>query len=306
MRAWTYDQHGDDVLRLTDLPAPKVGPGELLVEVRAASVNPVDWKLVAGGLDAMMDTLFPAVPGWDVAGVVTAVGPDVPEFSPGDEVVAYARKDVVHGGTFAEQVSVPVRTAARRPTGVSWEEAASLPLAGLTAHQALDRLEVGPSDVVLIHNGAGGVGSLAIQLARHRGARVIASASSDQHDRLTRLGAEPVAYGDGLVEAVRALAPEGVDAVADLVGGVLDDTLAVLADGGRHVSIADPDVQDSGGAWLWVRPDAGDLAHLVALVEAGTLVVEIEDTFELDQLPAAFARSREGHVHGKLAMHVSD
>lgn len=304
----TYAQYGDDdVLELTDQPTPKVGPGELLVEVRAASVNPVDWKLMGGGLDAMMDVRFPVVPGWDVAGVVAQVGIDTPEFSVGDEVVAYNRKDYVHGGTFAELTTVPARSAARKPRDVSWEEAAGLPLAGLTAFRALEQLQVGPEDTVLVHGAGGGVGSFAVQLAaRAFRARVIASASASQHDRLRDLGAEPVEYGDGLVEAVQALAPDGVSVVLDLVGGVLEQTLAVLEEDGRHASIADGDVLGEGGLWVWVRPDGEALGTLVGLVDDGTLQIEVEDVYDLEDLPAAFARSREGHVHGKLAVRVSE
>lgn len=304
----TYAQYGaPDVLELTDQPKPKVGPGEVLVEVRAASVNPVDWKLMSGGLDALMDVRFPVVPGWDVAGVVTEVGIDAPEFRVGDEVVGYARKDYVHGGTFAEYVNAPVRTLARKPADVSWEEAASLPLAGLTALQTLERLDVGPDDVVLVHGASGGVGSFAVQLAaRALRARVVATASESQHDRLRDLGAEPVVYGDGLVEAVRELAPDGVSVVLDLVGGVLEQTLAVLEDGGRHASIADQAVLEHGGHWMWVRPDADDLGRLVSLVDDGTLRIEVEDTYPLEELAEAFRRSQEGHVHGKLAVRVRD
>lgn len=303
----TYDQYGGlDVLSLTEQPDPKVGPGEVLIEARAASVNPVDWKLMSGGLDAMMDVRFPAVPGWDVAGVVTAVGPDTPEWAVGDEVMAYARKDYVHGGTFAEKVGTPARTVGRKPAGISWEQAASIPLAGLTALQVLDGLEVDDSTTLLIHGGGGGVGSFGIQIARALGARVIASASPAQHDRLRDLGAEPVEYGDGLVDAVRALAPDGVDAVADFIGGVVEQTQAVLADGGRHASVADPEVEESGGSWRWVRPVAEDLERLAVLVDEGKLTVEVEETFALEDLAAAFARSQEGHVHGKLAVRISE
>ncbi|MGA9715787.1 MAG: NADP-dependent oxidoreductase [Aeromicrobium sp.] len=307
MRAMTFDQYGDpDVLSLTEQPDPKVGPGEVLIEARAASVNPVDWKIVSGGLDGMMDVRFPAVPGWDVAGVVVAVGPDTPEWSVGDEVMAYARKDYVHGGTFAEKVTAPARTVGRKPESLSWAEAASVPLAGLTALQVLDGLDVDESTTVLIHGGGGGVGSFGIQIARARGARVIATASSGQHDRLRALGAEPVEYGEGLVDAVRALASDGVDAVADFVGGVVEQTTAVLADGGRHASVADPSAVEAGGAWRWVRPDADDLERLAALVDAGHLTVDVEEIFQLEDAAAAFARSQEGHVHGKLAISISE
>ncbi|MBO8184179.1 NADP-dependent oxidoreductase [Streptomyces spirodelae] len=303
MQAMTYDRFGGtEVLSATRQPLPKVGPGEVLVRVRHAAVNPVDWKIMAGGLEALMDTVFPVVPGWDVAGVVERAGIDVPEFSAGDEVMAYARKDYVHGGTFAEFVTVPVRCLARRPSSLSWEEAAGLPLAGLTAYQTLTRLGTREGETVLIHNAAGGVGSLGVQIARALGARVIGTASPANHDRLRELGAEPVAYGDGLTDRVRELAPKGVDVVADFVGGVLDATLGVLAEGGRHASIADNSVTEAGGQWLWVRPSASDLTELARLADEGKLSVRVAEAFPLTRLADAFALSQSGHVHGKIVV----
>src|SRR4029450_498808 len=131
MRALAYDEYGsDDVLALRELPDPKVGPGEVRIRVRRAGVNPADWKIMAGGLDALLDAVFPVVPGWDVAGTVEAVGIDTPEFEVGDEVVAYAKKDVLHGGTFAELVTTSVRGVARTPAAPGWDEAGGVPRAG--------------------------------------------------------------------------------------------------------------------------------------------------------------------------------
>ncbi len=304
MRAATYPAYSEDLstLEVREIDDPKVGPGAVLVEVRAAGVNPVDWKLMTGGLDGLMDAVFPVVPGWDVAGTVLAVGPDTPEFAVGDEVMAYARKDVVHGGTFAEKVAVPVWSVARKPAGLSWEQAGGLPLAGGTALRTVDVLEVAEGDTVLVHAAAGGVGSLAVQIAVARGARVIGTASEGNHDYLRGLGAEPVAYGEGVVERVRALAPDGVDAVADLVGGQLETTLAVLAEGGRHASIADPTVAEHGGHWVWVRPLGAETARLAELVDEGRLTVEVARTFGLDEVAAAFELSQEGHTRGKIVV----
>lgn len=304
MRAVTYDSYAPDNSRLRcgEVPDPKVGPGQVLIQVRAASVNPVDWKVMAGGLDAMMDAVFPVVPGWDVAGVVTRTGPDTPEFAPGDEVMAYARKDVVQAGTFAEYVAVAAPAVARKPASLDWGQAGGLPLAGLTALRSLERLDVGPADVLLVHGAAGGVGSLAVQLGRERGARVIGTASERNHDFVRKLGAEPVTYGEGLTERVRALAPDGVSAVADFVGGQLETTLAVLAHGGRHVSVADPAVVQHGGEWIWVRPDGAALAELAALADRGALTVEVARTFPLERTGEAFDASRTGHTRGKLVI----
>lgn len=306
MRAATYDRFGGpEVLALTEQPLPKVAPGEVLVRVRSAAVNPVDWKLMAGALDAMMVSQFPIVPGWDVSGVVEAVGIDVPEYAPGDEVVGYVRKDLVQGGTYAEYVSAPVRTLGRKPTELDWNQAAGLPLAGLTAYQVLNRLGTGPGTTVLVHGGAGGVGQAGIQLARHAGARVIATASEHNHDLLRTLGAEPLAYGDGLAERIRALAPDGVDVVADFVGGVLDVTTAVLAEDGRHASIADHGAVQAGGQWMWVRPDAADLDHLAELVDDGDLTVTVAHAYDLEHAAEAMTMSMQGHAAGKIAIEVS-
>ncbi|WP_427383964.1 NADP-dependent oxidoreductase [Janibacter sp. G56] len=306
MRAITYSQYGTpDTLTLTDVPDPKVGPGEVLIRVRSASVNPVDWKVMAGYLDGLMQADFPAIPGWDVAGVVEAVGLDTPEYEVGDEVIAYARKDWVQHGTFAELVAAPVRTVARKPAALDWDQAAGLPLAGLTAFQLLTRLGTKAGDTVLVHAAAGGVGLLAVQIAKSMGARVIGTASERNHDYLRELGAEPVTYGDGLAERVRALAPEGVDVVVDFVGGVLETTKAVLKDGGRHGSIVDGEVAGAGGIAAWVRPDSADLQALAALADAGKLTVPVARSFPLEEAAAAFALSQSGHVRGKIAIEVS-
>lgn len=302
MRAVSYDRYSTDNSRLVvgDLPEPKVAPGAVLIEVRAAGVNPVDWKAMAGGLDSMIEPRFPIIPGWDVAGVVVGLGPDVPEFALGDEVMAYARKETLSAGTFAERVAVPAEWIARKPAALRWEQAAGLPLAGGTALRTLDRIEVDDASTVLIHGAAGGVGSLGVQIAVARGARVIGTASPANHEFLAGLGAIPIAYGDGLADRVREIAPDGVDAVADFVGGQLETTLAVLRANGRHASIADPTVADHGGSWVWVRPNGHELARLAALAEQGRLTVEVAGTFGLDEVGEAFDRSRSGHGRGKL------
>lgn len=307
MRALTYDRYGDDdELRMVERPAPKVGPSEVRIRVTRASVNPVDWKVMSGGLDPLMDSHFPVVPGWDVAGVVDEVGPDTPEFAPGDRVAAYARKQVVSAGTFAEYVTVRVDDVAAVPDGVTDDVAAALPLAGLTALRVLETLAVTKGDTLLIHAASGGVGHLASQLAVAAGATVIGTASSANHDKLAAVGVTPVAHGDGLADRIAEVAPDGVDAVADLVGGVLDVSLDVLRDGGRLASVADPTVEEHGGRWVWVRPDGERLARLLAEVAEGRLRVDIDRTLPLEQVPEAFALSREGGARGKLVITVSD
>ncbi|PYI69679.1 alcohol dehydrogenase [Arthrobacter livingstonensis] len=303
MKAMSYARYGGtEVLELTERPAPKVSPGSVLIRVRAAGVNPVDWKVMAGYLDPIMDVTFPVVPGWDVAGVVEAVGLDTPEFAVGDEVYSYGRRDTIHGGTFAEFVALPAGAVSRKPASLNWEQAAGLPLTGLTALRTLDGLQIRTGDTLLVHNGSGGVGRTAIQLAVQAGARVIATASAKNHERLRELGAEPVEYGDGLVARVRTLAPDGVDAVADFAGGVLEETLAVLKPDGRHASIADGSVNENGGRYVWVRPDARGLDRLSALADAGTLTVDVSASYPMEQAGAAFEASMSGHGGGKIVL----
>ncbi|WP_421735754.1 NADP-dependent oxidoreductase [Cellulomonas sp.] len=307
MRAITYSRYGGpDVLELTEQPTPKVGADSVLVRVRAASVNPVDWMVRAGHLDALMDVTFPAVPGWDVAGVVERVGLDTPEYQVGDEVYGYVRRDWVQGGTFAEYVAAPVRTLARKPVSLSFEEAAAVPLAGLTAYQTIRRAGVRAGQTVLVHAAAGGVGSFAVQIARSLGARVIGTASARNHEYLRGLGAEPVEYGDGLVDRVRALASEGVDVVLDFGGDDLVGTSrALLAEGGTVASIVNAAARDElGGQYVWVRPSTEDLDALTALIDAGTVTVDVAEVFELADAAAAHETIQTGHVRGKVVVRV--
>lgn len=307
MRAITYSRFGGaDVLELKELPTPKVGPDTVLVRVKATSVNPVDWKVREGYLDAIMDTTFPVVPGWDVAGVVEQVGLDTPELSVGDEVFGYVRKDVVSGGTTAELVAAPVRALARKPASWTWEQAGGAPLAGLTALQTIDRTGVTSGQTVLVHAAAGGVGSMAVQIAVARGARVIGTASERNHEYLRSLGAEPVAYGEGLAERVRALAPDGVDVVLDYIGGeALATTPDVLRDGGTVASVVDAAARDEfGGHYVWVRPDAAGMAELARLADAGQLTVDVAEVYDLADAAKAHEASQTGHVRGKVVITV--
>lgn len=307
MKAIALDTYGSpDDLRLVELPEPKVAPGELLVRVKAAGVNPVDWKLAAGNLDPVMEAHFPLIPGWDVAGVVERAGFDATEFAVGDEVYGYVRKDWAQNGAYAELVSAPVRTLARKPGSLSWEQAAGVPLAGLTAYQSIERLGIGADDVVLVHAAAGGVGSFGVQIAVARGARVIGTASERNHEFLRSLGADPVTYGDGLVDHVRELAPEGVDAVLDFVGGgAVDQSLPLLGRPGRIASIADGQaVLAAGGHFVWVRPSSTDLAALADLADAGRLTVHVDRTLPLAEAAEAWRLSRTGRTRGKIVLTV--
>ncbi|MFC4150526.1 NADP-dependent oxidoreductase [Micromonospora mangrovi] len=308
MKAIAIDAYGPaDALTLRELPDPPVGPDTVLVRVRAAGVNPVDWKVREGHLAGAMPTHFPLVPGWDAAGVVEAVGPAVTGFAVGDEVIGYVRRDDVQHGTYAELVPAPERTLADKPVRASWAEAGGLPLAGLTAYQALQSARTGAGDTVLVHGAAGGVGHLAVQVARALGAdRVIGTASEANHDFVRSLGAEPVSYGDGLLDRVRAVAPDGVDVALDLFGGeALDVSAELLTRPARLVSTADPEhVTRLGGSYLFVKPSTADLSMLAGLVDAGRLTVHVARTFPLAEAGPAQQLVAEGHVRGKVVLEV--
>ena len=294
---------GPDVLTVGEVPDPPVGPDSVLVRVRAAALNPVDVLIRSGALQGAYPWAFPLVLGWDVAGVVEKVGPAVTELAVGDEVIAYARKDLVQGGTLAELVVLSPRHLARKPASASFEEAAGLPLAGLTARQALDAVGVGAGDTVLASNASGGVGSFAVQLAAARGARVIGTASERNHDYLRSLGAEPVTYGEGLVQRVLDAADEQVDAVVDFAGAGLSEVPQLVKDTARVASVVDAaTVLGFGGRYVFVRPDAAMLQELSDAMDAGTLRTEVAATYPLEGAAEALSVLEGGHVRGKLVV----
>ena len=305
MKAAVIHSYGEpDVVQTAEIDDPLVGPDSVLVEVAASGVNPVDWKVVSGALQGAFPTHLPMVPGWDVAGTVTAVGPAITDVAVGDRIAAYARKDSIEHGTYAQLVAVPRRALAHVPDGVHLTTAGALPLAGLTAEQLLDAAQVGEGETVLVHAASGGVGSFAVQLAVLRGARVIGTASEANHEYVRGLGAEPVSYGDGLIDHVRAVAPDGVDAVIDLVGGdALGATPQLLRSGGRVASVIEADtVKELRGTYVFVHPDAAMLTRLLQLVADGSLKVEIAQTFPLERAGDALAAVKDGHTRGKVVI----
>lgn len=313
MRAITIDAFGGtDRLTLSDRPDPKLGPDGVLVGVRAAGVNPVDYKIREGNLDAAFPHHFPLICGWDVAGVVEAVGPAVRDLAVGDEVYAYARKTEIAEGTYAERVSLPATMVARKPESMSFVEAAAVPLAGLTAYQALtEGLVLAAGETVLITAAAGGVGHFGVQIAHALGATVIGTASEGNHDFVRGLGAASVVdyTGGGVADAVRAEHPDGIDAVHDLVGGDAQaDARGALREGGRIASNVDTDpAKDTPGItgrYCFVRPSAAELGELARMADDGRLRVEIAETFGLERAADAHTRLEEGHVRGKLVLEI--
>jgi NADPH:quinone reductase-like Zn-dependent oxidoreductase len=313
MRAMITTFGEDSALREADVPVPAPGPTEIRVAVHAAGVNPVDWKSrTSGGFGGWTDT---PILGWDLSGVVDAVGGGVTHVRPGDAVFGLLRFPS-QAGAYSEHVVAPSRQFAVKPDALSHVEAAALPLAGLTAWQALhDTARVQPGERVLVHAAAGGVGHLAVQIAKALGAAVIGTTSAGKHDLVRSLGAEEVVdYRTTLFET--AVAP--VDVVLDTIGGdYAARSLDTLRDGGRLVSLTGPD--EPGAAvearaaergidtgWTLVEPDRAGMLALAELVGAGKLRPVIAETFPLAEADAAHAIGRTGRTTGKLVLRVRD
>ncbi len=304
MRGIALDEFGGpEVLSLRDdLPDPPVGPDTVLVRVHASAVNPVDVLIREGGLAGAFPHHFPIVPGWDVAGVVEVAGPAVTGFAAGDEVYGYVRRDDVQWGTAAELVPAPQRCLAHKPSSLSFAEAAGVPLAGLTAYQALtEALEVSEGERVLVHRAAGGVGFFAVQIAVALGAHVIGTASPRNHGFLRDAGAAEVL--DHSAGPISGQLSEPVDAVLDLNGGdALSDAPAQVRDVARIASVVDPSVNETGGRYVFVRPERHDLEELGRMADAGQLRVAIAKAFPLERTAEAQELVAGGHVRGKVVV----
>jgi len=302
---------GPEVLSVIDVPVRQPHPGEVLIEVRAAGTNPVDYKQFSGLMGRNPDSL-PIHPGREVAGVVTEVGDGAEGpagvIGAGDEVVAFR----IAGG-YAGEVVVPASAVVPKPATLSFEQASGMMLTGTTAVHGLAVIRVGAGDTVLIHGAAGGVGLMAVQLAADAGARVIGTASEGSHALLREFGAEPVAYGPGLEERIRALAPGGVDAAFDAVGGdeALDTSLAVVPERDRIVTaLASPRAFAAGIKVIGGAPGADpgteirDEARLqlVRLAEEGKLRVVVAAAYPLAEAAAATRALATGHTHGKIVL----
>ncbi|MFD9246300.1 NADP-dependent oxidoreductase [Streptomyces sp. NPDC059556] len=311
MEAIVYEEFGGpEVLRHTAGAAvPEPGPGEVRVKVAAVGVNPVDWKRRYGWVEAFYPTTFPAVPGLEFAGTVDRLGEGVTGLAVGDEVLGWTKT-----GAYAEYAIADI--VVPKPAGLSWEAAASLPVAGETAQRVLDLLGVRAGETLFLHGAAGVVGSVGVQLAVAAGVTVVGSASESNHAYLRELGAIPVAYGEGLADRVRAAAPDGVDAVFDAAGhGVLPVAIELLGGGlpggeeaakERIVTIADVDAEKYGIVFSGSLGDpeavrAGLTAHARGAA-AGTLTVRLAETLPLKEAARVQELSESGHVRGKLIL----
>jgi NADPH:quinone reductase-like Zn-dependent oxidoreductase len=295
---------GPENLSVVESEAREPGPGEVRVSVRAAGVNPIDYKLYSGMLGNDPAQL-PMKLGLEAAGVVSAVGEDVP-FAVGDAVIAYPTE-----AAYASDLVTSAESLVAKPASLSFEEAAGLLLAGATAVDVLDTLGVAENDTVLLHGGAGGVGLFAIQLARLRGATVIATASERNHALLRELGATPVTYGPGLADRVRAAAPQGVDAAADLAGTdeAIDVSVELVPDRTRVVTIANFARSHSAGVELITgmgeegqRKRAAARSQLVELAGSGRLRILVAGSYPLREAAEAHRAIMAGHTVGKIVL----
>ncbi|MGW2540450.1 NADP-dependent oxidoreductase [Kitasatospora sp. NPDC001574] len=300
MKAVTVPRFGGpEVLRVAEVPDPVPGPGEVRVTVYAAGVQPVDLSVRAGLAPAGVEIAPGLVPGNEFAGVVDRLGPGTEGWAVGDEVLGFRLL-----GCSAERVVADGARLVRKPAGMPWEQAGALSASGQTAHLAFEQLKVDRGETVLVHGAAGGVGTIAVQLARARGVTVIGTAGERNHDYLRELGAIPVTYGDGLVERVRAVAPQGVDAAFDAAGrGALEASVELVADRERIGTVVDyPGAGRLGVRGIRGERTAARLAELVGLWEAGALRVEIADTFPLQRAADAHRLVGTGHVRGKVVL----
>jgi NADPH:quinone reductase-like Zn-dependent oxidoreductase len=300
---------GPEVLHYEDTPLPQLNPDDLLIRVRAASVNPVDWKIREGHLQGFLNHQLPLTLGWDVSGNVVEVGPEVTRFKVGDAV--YARPNIERDGGYAEYIAVKTSEAALKPTRLDHDHAAAVPLAALTAWQALvDAAQLRSGQTVLIHAAAGGVGSFAVQLAKARGAKVIATASAVNVGLAMELGADEfIDYTHTRFEE----AVKDVDVVFDTIGGETQTrSWSVLKPGGILVSVISPPSEATAAeqgvrsAFVFVQPSGSQLDAIAHLIDEGRMKPILHTVLPLYEARQAQVISQGGHGRGKIVLHVAD
>jgi NADPH:quinone reductase-like Zn-dependent oxidoreductase len=310
MKAARFHSYGgSDVLVFEEMPRPQADAGEVLIRVHAAGINPLDWKVRDGHLKERMRHQLPLVPGWDVSGVVEAVASDVTAYKIGDEV--YGLLNFMGDGAYAEYVVTTTQNLAFKPKAIDHNQAGAVPLAALTAWQALfDVADLKSGQIVLIHAAAGGVGHFAVQFAKWKQAKVIATASANNENFLLELGADEVIdYSTTKFEEV----VNDVDVVLDTMAGeTRQRSWKVLKKGGILVAtlgISDQEIdQQQGvrGGGLMVHPDVDQLTQIAALIDDGNLKPEVSTILPLEEAAQAHELSQTGHVRGKIVLQVGD
>nr|WP_049574626.1 NADP-dependent oxidoreductase [Nonomuraea sp. SBT364] len=303
MRAAAFDVHGGpEVLRVMELPAPQAGPGQVRVRVRTAGVQPFDAAVRAGWTPPNVTGELPRIPGNEFAGVVDQVGEGVTGVAVGADVLGFSLLN-----SCAEYVVVPAGDVTPKPAELPWEVAGGLTAGVQTAELAIDGLGVGDGDTLLVHAAAGSVGTAAVQIARRRGATVIGTAREENHPYLRDLGAVPVAYGDGLADRVRALAPGGVDAALDGAGGhALEVSLELVKDRARILTL----VEHGKAAELGIKVTQGvrtaeRLGRYAALYASGAFAFPVRRTYRLEEAAEAHREIETRHGRGKVVIVVS-
>jgi NADPH2:quinone reductase len=302
-RAVRFDHYGNrDVLYVADVEAPEPPPGEVVVEVRAAAINPGEASIRDGALAQRFPATFPSGEGSDLAGVVSSVGDDVSELAAGDEVLGWSWRRSSH----AQYVAVPVTQLIPKPAELSWEVAGSLYVVGCTAYAAVRAAGAERGDTVAVSAAAGGVGGVVIQLLRIKGATVLAIASPANHDWLSAHGAVPVAYGEGLTDRLRTAAPDGIDAFIDLFGPeYVELALELGVDPARIETIIAREKAKEVGAKNEGSADASTaevLSEMAELAASGQVEIPIAATYSLERVRDAFAELEARHTRGKIVL----
>lgn len=314
MKAITLDKLGGK-LEVSEVETPDPKPNEVQVKISYTAVNPVDWKIREGWLKDLIPHNFPLILGWDAAGVVTAVGNEVKKFQIGDAVYAYCRKPEVQWGSYAEFICLDEEVVALKPKNLSFAQAASIPLVGLTAWQCLfDVGKLKKGERVLVHAGAGGVGSMAIQFAKQAGAFVFTTSSQTNHSYVQELGADcAIDYNkDNFISIIKLKTGKGVDLALDFVGGkTLDETVKAVKPGGRVVSIVqklDPVVADEHeiqAGYVFVRPNGKQLGEITKLIEEHKVHPPNIEEMNILDVELAHEKIRKGHTRGKIVLKVN-
>ena len=301
MKAIQFNEYGGpEVLQVVDIDGPHAGPGQVRIAVRAAGVNPSDWKRRAGLYRDFDEVIFPSGGGVEASGVVDEVGPGVSNVSVGDTVFGFGQDTMAQYAILTNW--------ARKPDNVSFEVAAGLPVITDTATRALDEVGVKSGDTLLVSGAAGGIGSAVIQFARLRGITVIGTANTQKHGYLRGLGAIPTTYGPGLAERVRELAPQGINAALDLAGsGIIPELIEITGDALHVLSVADFSAEQYGAKFSHGPPKNPErfLADVARLCSEGLFRLHIDQAFPLEQTAAAQEVSAGGRVTGKLVITIS-
>jgi NADPH:quinone reductase-like Zn-dependent oxidoreductase len=304
-----HNYGGPEVLQYEDAPSPKLAPGEVLIRVHAAGVNPADWKVREGHFRQLVQHKFPLILGWDLSGVIEEVGPGVSKFKKGDEV--FSKPDTSRDGAYAEYVVVRESEVALKPRSLHHVYAAAVPLAGITAWQALfDVAQLKRGQRVLIHGGSGGVGHFAVQFAKWKGAHVIATASTKNQQLLQEIGVDqPIDYTTQRFEQIA----ENVDVVLDTIGGDTQErSWKVLKKGGLLASVVQPPDAEKAkefgvrGAFVWIQPNGNELAEIAPLIDSGNLKVVLDRILPLSEARRAHKLSQSGHARGKIVLRVKE